>query len=58
MGYLSLESLRRAVGDTSGSFCTSCYTGVYLPENVQLEVAARGTVPDESGAAVEEASRP
>ncbi len=57
VGYLSLESLRRAVGDTSGSFCTSCYTGVYLPENVQLEVAARGTVPDESGAAVEEASR-
>ena len=27
VGYLSLESLRRAVGDTDGSFCTSCYTG-------------------------------
>jgi len=39
VGYLSLESLRRAVGDTSCSFCTSCYTGTYLPENVQLEVA-------------------
>jgi amidophosphoribosyltransferase len=39
IGYLSLESLRRAVGDNSGSFCTSCYTGVYSPENVQLEVA-------------------
>jgi amidophosphoribosyltransferase len=39
VGYLSLESLRRAVGDTTGSFCTSCYTGSYVSENVQLEVA-------------------
>ena len=38
VGYLSLESLRRAVGDTTGSFCTSCYTGCYVPEKVQLEV--------------------
>ncbi len=29
VGYLSLESLRRAVDDTAGSFCTSCYTGIY-----------------------------
>ena len=56
VGYLSLESLRRAVSDTTGSFCTSCYTGVYVPENVQLEVsvpAAAGreqvTVPEAEG---------
>jgi amidophosphoribosyltransferase len=57
VGYLSLESLRRAVGDTTGSFCTSCYTGNYVPENVQLEVslpaAAREqvTVPEAEGPA-------
>ncbi len=38
VGYLSLESLRQAVGDTTRSFCTSCYTGLYHPENVQIEV--------------------
>ena len=38
VGYLSIESLRRAVSDTTGSFCTSCYTGSYVTENVQLEV--------------------
>jgi amidophosphoribosyltransferase len=48
VGYLSLESLRRAVGDTSGSFCSSCYTGVYVPENVQIEVASPA-VADEVG---------
>ena len=55
VGYLSLESLRRAVSDTTGSFCTSCYTGNYVRENVQLEVsvpaAAREqvTVPEAEG---------
>jgi amidophosphoribosyltransferase len=39
LGYLSLEHLREAVGDTEGKFCTSCYTGVYPTELVQLEVA-------------------
>ncbi len=39
LGYLSLESLRRAVGDEEGCFCTSCYTGHYPTELVQLEVA-------------------
>src|SRR6201984_951467 len=38
VGYLSLESLRRAVSDTTGSFCTSCYTGSYVRENGPLEV--------------------
>lgn len=40
LGYLSLASLRTAVEDTDGRFCTSCYTGVYPTENIQLEVEA------------------
>ncbi len=40
LGYLSLANLRRAVGDTEGKFCTSCYTGSYPTELVQLEVTA------------------
>jgi len=40
LGYLSLESLRLAVEDTEGKFCTSCYTGSYPTELVQLEVEA------------------
>ena len=40
LGYLSLESLRAAIEDTEGKFCTSCYTGVYPTENIQLEVEA------------------
>jgi len=39
LGYLSLASMRRAVEDTEGKFCTSCYTGAYPTELVQLEVA-------------------
>src|SRR5436190_906679 len=38
LGYVSLAALRRAVGDTEGRFCTSCYTGVYPTDLVQLEV--------------------
>jgi amidophosphoribosyltransferase len=40
LGYLSLKSLREAVEDTQGKFCTSCYTGSYPTELVQLEVEA------------------
>jgi amidophosphoribosyltransferase len=40
LGYLSLDSLRAAVEDTQGKFCTSCYTGSYPTELVQLEVEA------------------
>jgi amidophosphoribosyltransferase len=29
LAYLSLEGLRSAVGSDQGSYCTSCYTGVY-----------------------------
>ena len=38
LGYVSLPALRRAVGDTAGRFCTSCYTGIYPTDLVQLEV--------------------
>ncbi len=40
LGYVSLPSLRAAVQDTKGDFCTSCYTGNYPTELVQLEVEA------------------
>jgi amidophosphoribosyltransferase len=40
LGYLSLASLREALEDTEGKFCTSCYTGSYPTELVQLEVEA------------------
>jgi amidophosphoribosyltransferase len=29
LAYLSLEGLKKAVGDRQGSYCTSCYTGIY-----------------------------
>ena len=38
LGYVSLAGLRQAVGDPNGTFCTSCYTGVYPTDLVQLEV--------------------
>jgi amidophosphoribosyltransferase len=41
LGYLSLPSLRAAVRDDLGKFCTSCYTGSYPTELVQLEVEAQ-----------------
>ncbi len=42
LGYLSLGGLRQAVSDTEGKFCTSCYTGVYPTDLVQLEVRENG----------------
>jgi amidophosphoribosyltransferase len=42
LGYISLPGLRRAVNDTEGKFCTSCYTGVYPTDLVQLEVREGG----------------
>ena len=45
LGYLSLESLRRAVGDSAGTFCTSCYTGVYPVDGAQAELDPRAAVP-------------
>jgi amidophosphoribosyltransferase len=42
LGYLSLPGLRQAVNDAEGDFCTSCYTGVYPTDLVQLEVRENG----------------
>ncbi len=39
LGYLSLEGLRRAVGDVQGRFCLACYTGNY-PTAVQEPLIA------------------
>jgi amidophosphoribosyltransferase len=38
LGYLSMTGLRQAVNDKNGEFCTSCYTGIYPTDLVQLEV--------------------
>jgi glutamine phosphoribosylpyrophosphate amidotransferase len=38
LGYISLPNLKRAVADTRDDYCTSCYTGVYPTDLVQLEV--------------------
>jgi amidophosphoribosyltransferase len=38
LGYISLAGLKQAVSDTKGHFCTSCYTGIYPTDLVQLEV--------------------
>jgi amidophosphoribosyltransferase len=47
LGYVSLASLRRAVDDTRGSFCTSCYTGVYPVDGAQGEFESRAVEPEE-----------
>jgi len=44
LGYLSLTSLRKAVNDSEGKFCTACYTGNYPTDLVQLEVAGQKEV--------------
>ena len=38
LGYVSLAGLKQAINDTKGNYCTSCYTGVYPTDLVQLEV--------------------
>ena len=48
LGFVSLESLRRAVDDTRRSFCTSCYTGVYPVDGSQAELESRPAAPEES----------
>jgi amidophosphoribosyltransferase len=50
LGYLSLSNLRRAVDDTRGSFCTSCYTGVYPVDGSQGEFESRALEPEEAQA--------
>jgi amidophosphoribosyltransferase len=43
LGFISLENLRRAVEDTRGTYCTSCYTGVYPVDGAQAELDSRAT---------------
>jgi amidophosphoribosyltransferase len=38
LGYVSLANLKRAVNDTKENYCSSCYTGNYPTDLVQLEV--------------------
>jgi hypothetical protein len=60
LGYISMEGLRSAVNDDEGKFCTSCYTGVYPTDLVQLEVrankpgAGNGVVGDLNGNSADE----
>jgi hypothetical protein len=46
------------VNDTEGKFCTSCYTGVYPTDLVQLEVReSNGHTPDaKNGNATDDAT--
>jgi len=53
LGYLSLPGLRHAVNDTEGKFCTSCYTGVYPTDLVQLEVRENGAAKSREEVTVE-----
>ena len=39
LGYLSLEGMRQAVGDTQGRYCLACYTANY-PTAVQEPLIA------------------
>ena len=39
LGYLSVENLRRAVGDVEGKYCMACYTGSY-PTAIQEPLIA------------------
>jgi amidophosphoribosyltransferase len=39
LGYVSLEGLRKAVGDQQGNFCLACYTGNY-PTAIQEPLLA------------------
>ena len=43
LGYLSLASLRKAVGDDKHEYCYACYTGDYPTELINIEelIAAR-----------------
>jgi amidophosphoribosyltransferase len=57
LGYISMAGLRQAVNDSEGKFCTSCYTGVYPTDLVQLEVRpgnGNGVVGDLNGNSAEE----
>jgi amidophosphoribosyltransferase len=51
LGYVSLANLKRAVNDTKGDYCTSCYTGNYPTDLVQLEVRETSNSEGKTGTA-------
>jgi amidophosphoribosyltransferase len=58
LGYVSLPALRRAVSDTESRFCTSCYTGNYPTDLVQLEVRGSASNGKSSEAILTNGSEP
>jgi amidophosphoribosyltransferase len=58
LGYVSLPALKQAVADTEGRFCTSCYTGVYPTDLVQLEVRESASNGKSAGHLHENGSEP
>jgi amidophosphoribosyltransferase len=45
LGYLSLESLRKAVADAEGRYCRACYTGDYPTDFVELRLQEEAAAP-------------
>ena len=47
VGYLSLQSLSRAIKDHKGDFCYACYTGQYPTDfvHIQTQLAGQATTP-------------
>ena len=56
LGYVSMANLKLAVNDTKDDYCTSCYTGVYPTDLVQLEVRETGTTGTFAGSTVTESN--
>ena len=45
LGYLSLESLHKAVADAEGRYCRACYTGDYPTDFVELRLQEEAAAP-------------
>ena len=48
LGYLSLESMRKAVADAEGRYCHACYTGNYPTDFVELQLQADAEAGDKT----------
>ncbi len=46
LGYLSHESLRKAVADAEGRYCRACYTGEYPTDFVELKLQQEAALPE------------
>jgi amidophosphoribosyltransferase len=49
LGYLSLDSLRKAVADAEGRYCLACYTGNYPTDFVELKLQQEAAAPAPAG---------